>query len=139
MQWFKLSCAYKLFINSMYIHHMDKILSTRDKNVRKIMGFPCNMYICTVCPKCLQSSSYFHSTVYLELHLVKNKIIQKQNMTDNLHGGIINTYIYMYLRTYMFYRNKLPFFKIYFRNSMLVHGLEHKKAQTTTTTTTFYS
>lgn len=23
---------------------MDTILSTRDKNVRKIMGFPCNMY-----------------------------------------------------------------------------------------------
>lgn len=48
-------------------------------------------------------------------------------MTDNLQGGIINIYIYMYLRTYMFYRNNLPFFKIYFRNSMLVHGLEHKK------------
>lgn len=49
-------------------------------------------------------------------------------MIDNLYGGIINIYIYMYLWIYMFYCNKLLFFKIYFRNLMLVYGLEYKKS-----------
>lgn len=49
-------------------------------------------------------------------------------MIDKLYGGIINIYIYMYLWIYMVYCNKLLFFKIYFRNLMLVYGLEYKKS-----------
>lgn len=48
-------------------------------------------------------------------------------MIDKLYGGIINIYIYMCLWIYMVYCNKLLFFKIYFRNLMLVYGLEYKK------------